>query len=99
MPIDQHNKVCNALAWRRGDGGWLLLAGRRRFGRVVPDSNHPGMWRSIKSRGELSDIANLTWAKNAVLAGAERELDFERYAIDPSKCPGTRLHRPLPAWS
>src|SRR5262245_23007076 len=34
----------------------------------------------------LSDMANLSWAKNAVLIAAERELDYER-AIDPSKCP------------
>jgi hypothetical protein len=77
------------LTWRRDGSGWLLLAGRKRFGRVVPDPNHPGMWRSLKSRAKLSDIANLSWAKNALLIAAERELEFEdrrRRAIDPSKC-------------
>ena len=28
---------------------WILLYRRRRTGRVVPDKNHPGMWRSVKS--------------------------------------------------
>jgi hypothetical protein len=78
-----------SLAWRRDGTGWLLLANRRRFGRVVPDVTHPTMWRSIKSDGQLSESANLSWAKNAVLLAAERELEFEhrsRPANDPSKC-------------
>jgi hypothetical protein len=66
------------LFWHRRDGGdWQLLANRRRMGRVVPDTRHPGMWRSLKSRGRLSDMANLSHAKNAVLVAAGRELDFE----------------------
>jgi hypothetical protein len=79
-----------SLAWRRDGSGWLLFAGRRRFGRVVPDQKHAGMWRSVKSGGQLSDMANLSWAKNAVLLAAERELEFEdrqRRATDPSNCP------------
>jgi len=67
-----------------------LLAGRRRFGRVVADTCYPGMWRSMLSDRRLSDIANLAWAKNAVLAAAERELEWEarqRAAITPPKCP------------
>jgi hypothetical protein len=85
VQIEQPGKTCN-FAWRRDGDGWLLLNGRRRFGRVVPDLNHPGMWRSPKSHGQHSESANLSWAKNAVLVAAERELDFERRAIDPSKC-------------
>ena len=76
------------LAWRRDGDDWILLAGRRRLGRVVPDSKYPGMWRSVKSDGQLSDLANLSWAKNAVLSAAERELEWEsrhRSAITPSK--------------
>ncbi len=37
------------------------------------------------SRGRLSDMANLSWSKNAVLVAAQRELDYEA-ANDPSKC-------------
>ena len=78
------------LAWRRDGNGWLLLAGRRRFGRVVPDPKYPGMWRSVKAGGQLSDMSNLSWAKNAVLVAAERELEWEgrqRRATDPTNCP------------
>lgn len=81
------------LTWRRDGGGWLLLAGRRRLGRVMPDPEHPGMWRSILSRGRLSDMANLAWTKNAVSLAAERELEFEgrrQCATDPTNCPEKR---------
>jgi hypothetical protein len=67
------------------------MARRRRFGRVWPDPKHPGMWRSSKASGEPSDMANLSWAKNAVLLAAEREFeDRQRRAIDPPKCPEKR---------
>jgi hypothetical protein len=81
------------LTWRRNGPDWVLLAGCRRFGRVVADSKYPGMWRSTLSGGRLSDMANLAWAKNAVLAAAERELEWEarqRAATAPSKCPEKR---------
>ena len=77
--------------WRRDGADWILLSGRRRFGRVVPDSKYPGMWRSTLSGGRLSDMANLAWAKNAVLVAAEREMEYEaRVAIAPPKCPEKR---------
>jgi len=82
-----------ALTWHRDGADWILLAGRRRFGRVIPDSQYPGMWRSRLSGGRLSDMANLAWAKNAVLVAAERELEWEehqRAANHPSKCPENR---------
>jgi hypothetical protein len=77
-----------ALAWHRDGAGWVLQLKRRRMGRVIPDSEYPGMWRSVKSRGQLSDMANLSWAKNAVLLSADRELAWEgrkRRAITPPK--------------
>jgi hypothetical protein len=78
------------LAWRRDGDGWLLLAGRRRLGRVMPDPKHAGMWRSLKSGGRLAEPANLSWAKNAVLIAAERELEYAQRATDPAKCPEKR---------
>jgi hypothetical protein len=51
--------------------------GKGRFARVVPDSKYPGMWRSTMSGGRLSDMANLAWAKNAILVAAEREVEYE----------------------
>jgi hypothetical protein len=82
-----------ALIWRRDRADWVLLSGRRRFGRVVPDSRYAGVWRSVLSGGRLSDRANLAWAKNAVFMAAERELEWEgrqRAASAPPKCPEKR---------
>ena len=82
-----------SLIWRPDGADWVLFSGCRRFGRVVPDSKSAGMWRSVLSGGRLSDMANLAWAKNAVLAAAERELEWEdrqRAAIAPPKCPEKR---------
>ena len=56
------------------------------MGRVVPDKDWPKMYQSVKADGRLSDMANLSWAKDAVLAQALREVAYER-ANDPSKCP------------
>jgi hypothetical protein len=60
------------LKWTRESDAWILLYRRRRIGRVVPDKDHPGMWRSVKVDG--IDMANLSWAKDAVLAQAFREV-------------------------
>ncbi len=62
------------LKWQRAGKSWLLLHGRRRMGRVVPDGKYPGMYRSVIDRGSLSDMANLSWSKDAVLKAALREL-------------------------
>ena len=37
------------LKWTREGDAWILLYRRRRMGRVVPDKDHQGMWRSVKS--------------------------------------------------
>jgi hypothetical protein len=65
------------LVWRRSSGEWHLLAGRRRMGRVLPDSKHPGMFRSVLATGRLSDMANLSWAKSTTLDAAAREIEWE----------------------
>jgi hypothetical protein len=81
----------SSLTWHRDGADWVLLAGRRHFGRVVRDGQHPNMWRSTLLGGRLSDMANLAWAKNAVLVAAEREIEWEtRAANTPSKCPEKR---------
>src|SRR5262245_44225292 len=90
---DSHADPGAPLAWRRDGADWVLFSDRRRFGRVVPDDKYPDMWRSTLSGGRLSDMANLAWAKNAVLVAAERELEFEarlRTAIAPLNCPEKR---------
>jgi hypothetical protein len=50
------------LAWR----GLKLYHGRRRVAEVVPDEKYPNMWR-VKIEGELSDMVNLSRAKDAAL--------------------------------
>jgi hypothetical protein len=88
--IDGRPTIVNKLVWRRDRSSWLLLADRRRVGRVVPDDKHPGMWRPALANGRLGDMANLSWAKGVTLAAAERELDCEHAANAPSKCPEKR---------
>jgi hypothetical protein len=77
------------LKWTREGDGWKLLHRPRRMGRVVPDKDYPGMWRSVKIDAILSDVANLSWSKDAVLAQAAREVTSER-ANTPSKPPQNR---------
>jgi hypothetical protein len=43
------------------------------MGRVVPDKDHRGMWRSVKSSG-LKDMANLPSSKDNVMVQAIREV-------------------------
>jgi hypothetical protein len=79
-----------SLRWHRVASGWRLFDGRRRFGKIVPDSTYPNMWRPLLAGGRLGDMANITWAKHAVLEAAVRELEWEggrKRATDPSKCP------------
>jgi hypothetical protein len=65
------------LIWRKHGVGYRLWYGKRRMGEIVPDTKYPGMWRSLMSGGHLSDMANITWAREAVRRAAEREIDFE----------------------
>jgi hypothetical protein len=69
--------LVRSLAWRKVGNCWQLFAGKRRFGKVIPDSKHPGMWRAPLSGGRLSDMANLSWARNAVMEAAIREIEWE----------------------
>jgi hypothetical protein len=69
--------LVRSLAWRKVGNCWQLFAGKRRFGNVIPDSKHPGMWRAPLSGGRLSDMANLSWARNAVMEAAIREIEWE----------------------
>lgn len=62
------------LYWTRDGRGWVLKLGKRKLGTVSPDRRFPSMWRSRRADGRVSDLANLSWAKAAVLAAAEREV-------------------------
>ena len=53
--------------------------------KVVPDAAHPGMWRVRWPDGRLSDMTNLTRAKDAVARFLEAEESRQRE--------GRRSHR------
>jgi hypothetical protein len=58
------------LTWRQLNGAWALhCQGRRRAVLCVePDVTYPGMWRIRRSDGSLSDMANLTWARDGAMS-------------------------------
>ena len=68
MTDEEEFAARSQLKWAREGDAWILLYRRRRMGRVVPDKDHPGMWRSVKVDGNLSDTANLRWSKDNVMA-------------------------------
>ena len=77
MTAENQDLIGASLHWKRIAAGWRLWNDRRRMGEVVPDDNQPGMWRVVLSGGRLSDYANLSWARNAVLTAATLELQYE----------------------
>jgi hypothetical protein len=93
---DEEFAARSQLKWQRDGNVWILLYRRKRMGRVVPD-DHPGMWSSVKSNGR-SDLANLSWAKDAVLAQAVRELAYEAANTpqNPNKTGGCREQKSTP---
>jgi hypothetical protein len=52
--------------------------------KVVPDSAHRGMWRVRWPDGRLSDMTNLTRAKDAVACFMETEERRQRRRHSPS---------------
>jgi hypothetical protein len=86
--IDFQWSIC--MHWTREGDDWILKHGRRKFGRVFRDSQYPGMWRSYRADRRLPDIANLSWAKNAVLIEAEGEQSRNR--ANPQKSPQKRAN-------
>jgi hypothetical protein len=55
MTDEEEFSARSQLKWTREGDAWLLLYRRRRMGCVVPDKERPGMWRSVKVDGNLSD--------------------------------------------
>ena len=47
-------------------------SGTRSLATVIPDAQWPGMWRIAWPDGRISDMANLSRAKDAAMAIAER---------------------------
>jgi len=77
MTQEEEYTIRSQLKWKRDGSDWVLLRGRRRMGRVTPDVQYAGMWRSPKSGGRVSDMANLSWAKDAGMTEGIRELAWK----------------------
>jgi hypothetical protein len=58
------------LAW----DGLKLKLGARVMATIEPDANWPGMWR-VRFGSRLSDMANLSRAKDAAVSTVLRELN------------------------
>ena len=57
------------LAWQKVPEGWALhCRGLCDAVYVVPDAVYPGMWRVRLSDGDLTDMANLTWARDGAVS-------------------------------
>jgi hypothetical protein len=64
------------LNWRRANGRLFLFYGSNHLATVEPYSKYPGiMWRIRFLDGRLSDMVNLTRAKDAAIACALRSLN------------------------
>src|SRR5271155_2019635 len=74
ISLEAEYAIRSPLRWQHDGVNWILLRNRRRVGRVVPDSRYPKMYRSVRGYGKLSDMANLSRAKDAVLGAALRDL-------------------------
>jgi hypothetical protein len=62
--------VIDPFTWERHGIEWRLYRDRRVVGRVVPDAIYPGvMWR-VQLPGGLSDMVNLSRARDAAVAWA-----------------------------
>jgi hypothetical protein len=55
--------------------GQELFLGRKRIASVIPDGRYPGMWRVQRSDGSLTDMVNLTSAKEAAMVLALASLN------------------------
>jgi hypothetical protein len=57
----------NKLRWLKRGDGWTLHQGTstRVLANVVRDGTYAAMWRVKLPNGHLSDMANLTWTKDA----------------------------------
>jgi hypothetical protein len=60
----------NELVW----DGLKLKLGARVTATIEPDAHWPGMWR-VRFGGKLSDMANLSRAKDAAISLVLRELN------------------------
>ena len=92
--IDQRSRPAASSLWQLYCGSRLLL-------RVVPDDRWANMWRVQWPDGRLSDMVNLSRAKDAAVAYAQRagHHDARRYKwrMDQSPTKAPPMRQKLPA--
>src|SRR5262249_46106353 len=57
-----------ALTWRKTAAGHAIHQGGKALATVEPDAQYAGMWRIRMPDGWVSDLANLTRAREAAIA-------------------------------
>jgi hypothetical protein len=85
------NSLSSNSVWKRVGTEWRLFHDRRTVGRVVPFANHPNMWR-VKLPGGLSDLLNLSRARDAARAFSERRPFAAKTAEKGKRNQGAFLH-------
>jgi hypothetical protein len=89
------------LSWRREHDGrrYTLHQGSRKsvLVSVEPDAKWPGMWRVRKPDGSLTDMVNLTRAKDAAMSIAANHLNLQQ-AETPPGGPPIATGRAQSAW-
>jgi hypothetical protein len=73
----------NELAWK--NDALYLRGRRRRLIAIAPDGQWPGMWRVRYPDGGLSDMVNLSRAKDAAAAEALRILNAQETNLGGSR--------------
>jgi hypothetical protein len=84
------------LNWRKGAYGFTLHLRQAKSPllHVVPDDTYSGMWRIRLSDGRLTDMVNLTRAKDAGLSVALASLNTQKdYRESPPVAPPMRSKR------
>ena len=74
-PAGSARHVSRDATWK----GHRLFLGRKLLATIVPDKDWPGLWRVNLPDGDVTDMVNLTRAKDAAVCLA---------------CAGSRAHSP-----
>jgi hypothetical protein len=63
----EHRRPATGSRWKSEGGDYLLFAADRLLASVKPDKDWPGLWRVHLPDGRITDMVNLTRAKDAAL--------------------------------
>jgi hypothetical protein len=63
-----HPRPAFGSPWKREGGDYLLFGADRLLAAVKPDKDWPGLWRVHLPDGRITDMVNLTRAKDAALS-------------------------------